>query len=80
MDEIGVRFSATPPFMKIIFLVISLFCFVHIYRDYLQIKHGYKTWFTGFAHFWHAPKYERHGMVVFFLVGSLFFYLALHTT
>ncbi|HZP55650.1 MAG TPA: hypothetical protein VFB03_02685 [Candidatus Saccharimonadales bacterium] len=64
--------------MKIIFTLISIFCFVHIYRDYLQIKNGYKTWFTGFAHILHAPKYEKHGMVVFFLLGILFLYLTIH--
>jgi hypothetical protein len=64
--------------MKIILLVISAFCFLHIYRDYLQIKYGYKTWFTKFGHVWDRPQYEKQGMVVFFFAGSLFLYLAFH--
>ena len=63
---------------KIIFIVLGLFCFLHIYRDYLQIKHGYKTWFTKFGHIWHAPQHEKKGMVVFFTLGVIFFYLAFH--
>lgn len=57
---------------KVILIGISLFCLAHIIRDFLQIKYGYKfSWFTRFGHVWHAPKYEIHGIVVFFLAGSL---------
>ena len=63
-------------FMKIIFVIIAAFCFLHIYRDYLQIKHGYNTWFTKFGHIWHAPQHEKKGMVVFFLLGGLFLFIA----
>lgn len=60
-----------------ILLLLALFCFVHIYRDYKQIKYGYKTWFTRFGHIWHAPQHEVKGMIVFFLLGCLFLYLGM---
>jgi len=43
----------------------------------MQIKYGYsKNWFVSFGHIWHAPQYEKQGMVVFFLLGALFLFLA----
>lgn len=62
--------------MKVIYFLLAAFCFVHIYRDYLQIK-GVKNWFTQIGHFWNAPKYEKHGMVVFLILGLSFLYLGL---
>jgi hypothetical protein len=64
--------------MKIIFIILAVFCFLHIYRDYLQLKHGYNTWFTRFGHVLHAPQYEKKGMVVFLSAGLIFFYLAFY--
>jgi len=64
--------------MTVLFFILSAFCFLHIYRDYLQIKHGYNSWFTKFGHIWDAPKYEKHGMVVFFLLGLIFLYLGFY--
>jgi hypothetical protein len=64
---------------KIILILLAAFCFLHIIRDYMQIRYGYShSWFTNIGHIWHAPQYERQGMVVFFLAGCLFLYLALH--
>lgn len=62
--------------MKWIYLALSIFFFQHILRDYLQEK-GVKNWYTEFAHFWDAPKYNEGGMVVFLLLGILFLYLAI---
>lgn len=56
---------------------IALFCLIHIIRDVCQIKYGYTNWFTKFGHVWHAPQYEKHGVVVFALIGTLFVYLGL---
>jgi antibiotic biosynthesis monooxygenase (ABM) superfamily enzyme len=54
--------------MKYLLLVIVLFSILHIIRDIAQIKTGYNSWFTKFGHFWHAPQYEVHGIVVLSLV------------
>ena len=54
----------------------AAFCFAHIVRDYLQIK-GVKNWFTEFGHVWHAPQYEKHGMVVFAILGALSLWAAI---
>jgi hypothetical protein len=64
--------------MDLLLFILAAFCFLHVYRDYLQIKNGYKTWFTRIGHIWHAPQYEKQGMAVFFLAGCLFTYLAFH--
>lgn len=56
--------------IKILLFTFAIFCFVHIYRDYLQIK-GVKNWFTQIGHYWNAPKYEKHGMAIFFILGIL---------
>jgi hypothetical protein len=63
---------------KVIFIILAIFCYQHLIRDYLQDR-GVKDWYTTFAH----PKFipdtplNNHiGMVVFFLLGSLFLYLA----
>ncbi|MEX2008379.1 MAG: hypothetical protein WD850_02750 [Candidatus Spechtbacterales bacterium] len=56
--------------LKLLLFVLAAFCFVHIYRDYLQLK-GVKNWFTQVGHVWDAPQYEKHGMVVVALLGSL---------
>ena len=66
--------------MKILLIIFGLFCFLHIYRDYLQIKHGYNTWFTKFGHVWHAPQHEKKGMVVFFTVGVISLFLAFYAS
>jgi len=46
-----------------IFGVLSAFFTAHSYRDYLHGKGIKDTLFTRFAHFWDAPKYEKHGMI-----------------
>lgn len=60
-----------------IFGILTAYCLIHIYRDYLQIKYGYNTWFTRVGHVWHAPQYEKHGMVVFAILAAVFGVLAL---
>lgn len=79
----GVRVSLAPPLLpemntqKIIFIILGLFFFLHIARDYLQIKYGYsKDWFVSFGHVWHAPQYEKQGMVVCLVLGCFFIFLA----
>lgn len=62
--------------LQVVYILIAAFCFLHIYRDYLQIKNGYNTWFTKFGHVWHRPQYEKHGIVVFLALGCLFIFLA----
>jgi uncharacterized membrane protein len=59
-----------------IFGVLAAFFFLHIYRDYLQIK-GVKNVFTEFGHVWDAPQYEKHGMVVAAVLGIIFAVLAI---
>lgn len=61
---------------RIIFAALAVFCFLHIYRDYLQIK-GVWNWFTKTGHVWDAPQYEKHGMVVAAVLGIIFSYLAI---
>lgn len=63
--------------MRWVLIGLAAFCFLHIYRDIMQIKYGYKTRLTKFGHFWHAPKYEVHGIVVFTLIGLICAYLAI---
>lgn len=88
MDEIGVRFSATPPLLedakmniaKIIFLILGLFCLQHLLRDYLQDK-GVRNWYTTRGHSWmkfisDTPRNNHIGMAVFFVLGIFFLYLA----
>ena len=62
--------------MKHVYLFLAILSFLHVARDYLQIK-GVKNWFTQIGHFWDAPQYEIHGMVVFSILGVLFLYLFL---
>ena len=59
-----------------IFGTLAAFCFLHIYRDYLQIK-GKWNWFTKTGHVWDAPRYEKHGMVIAAVLGILFAVLAI---
>ena len=59
--------------MKLMLLAVSIFSFLHIIRDWLQIK-GVKNWFTGVGHVWDAPKYEVHGMIIFALIGAISLY------
>lgn len=60
-----------------IYGALAIFCLIHIYRDYLQIQHGYNTWFTRVGHVWNAPQYEKHGMVVFAILAVVFGFLAI---
>jgi hypothetical protein len=67
---------------KIIFIVLAIFCFQHLLRDYLQDK-GVKNWYTTEGHNWmrFIPDTTRNnhiGMVIFFLLGCFFLYLAFH--
>lgn len=62
--------------LKILLLSLAVFCFIHIVRDYLQIK-GVKNWFTQIGHVWNAPKYEKHGIVILTLIGLLSLYFGL---
>lgn len=65
--------------LRVALIGLALFCYLHILRDYLQIKYGYEhSWLTRLGHVWEAPKYERHGMVVFFIVGTTCLYWAAH--
>jgi len=57
-------------------IVIAIFCLVHIFRDYLQIK-GVKNWFTTFGHFWDAPKLEAPIAAILGIIGILCLYFAL---
>jgi formate hydrogenlyase subunit 3/multisubunit Na+/H+ antiporter MnhD subunit len=61
--------------MKILLIGIAIFCAVHIYRDYLQIK-GVKNWFTQFGHFWDVPKLEAPIAVIIGIVGLICLYFA----
>ena len=61
----------------LIYGLLAAFSFLHIYRDYQQIKYGYNhSWFTRVGHVWNAPKYEKPGMVVFAGLGIIFLVLA----
>ncbi len=62
--------------MKILLILLAAFCIVHIIRDHLQIK-GVKNKFTEFGHFWDAPKYEKHGMVILGAIGLICLYFAI---
>ena len=64
--------------LKVGLFLLSTLCFLHIIRDFLQIKNGYNTWFTKVGHFWHAPQYEMHGVVIFFFLGLTFLYIGLN--
>lgn len=59
-----------------VFGALAVFCFLHVYRDYLQMK-GAWNWFTKFGHVWDAPQYEKHGMVVAAVLGGIFVALAI---
>ena len=59
-----------------IYGALATFCFLHIYRDYLQIR-GVKNLFTEFGHIWDAPQYEKHGMVVAAVLWAVFAVLAI---
>jgi len=63
--------------MRVAFICISVFCFVHILRDVLQIKYGYKHWFLRVGHVWHSPEHEIHGIIVCAILGGIFLYLGL---
>lgn len=56
--------------MKILLISIIIFCILHIIRDYLQIK-GVKNAFTQVGHFWDAPEYEMHGIVVLSVIALI---------
>ncbi|OGM11291.1 hypothetical protein A2V80_00310 [Candidatus Woesebacteria bacterium RBG_16_39_8b] len=54
---------------------IAGFCFLHIVRDYLQLR-GVKNWFTEVGHFWNAPKYNVYGMAILSILGLVCLYFA----
>ena len=67
---------------KIIFIILAIFCYQHLIRDYLQDR-GVKDWYTTEGHSWlkFIPDTRRNnhiGMVVFFILGGMFLYLAFH--
>ena len=62
--------------VRLFFLAIAIFCFVHIARDILQLR-GIKNWFTQLGHFFDAPKYEKHGMIILGIIGFVCLWLAL---
>ena len=66
--------------MRKFLIGLSIFCFLHILRDFLQLL-GIHHWFTEVAHVWHAPQYEIHGIIFFLIVGltSLYFALRPHS-
>ena len=57
---------------------LSAFFTAHSYRDYLHMKGIKDTLFTRFAHFWDAPKYEKHGMFASGILAVTFFVLAIN--
>jgi len=66
--------------LKVIYIILNLFCFDHLMRDHLQDK-GIKNWYTTYGHSWFSfipdtPRNNHIGMVIFFLLGILFLYLA----
>jgi len=68
--------------LKAIFIILAVFCYQHLIRDYLQDR-GVKNWYTTFGHsefeFIPDTSLDNHiGMIIFFLLGCLFLYLALH--
>lgn len=63
--------------MKVALWILAVFFILHAVRDVLQIKYGYKNWFLRVGHVWHAPQYEKHGIVVSVILGILCFWLAL---
>lgn len=63
--------------MKLILLTGAVFCLLHAFRDYLQIK-GVKNWFTQVGHVWDAPQYEKHSIVVFTILGGILLYFLLN--
>ena len=56
-----------------IFGALSAFFTAHAYRDYLHLKGIKDTLFTRVAHFWDAPQYEIHGIVVCSILAMFFF-------
>ena len=62
--------------MKVLFLIISLLCFLHAFRDMLQIK-GTKNWFTEFGHVWDKPEWEKYSVVFFLILGVALLLLAM---
>lgn len=64
---------------KILFILLAIFFFQHLVRDYLQDK-GVKNWYTTFGHstslIKDTPLNNHIGMVIFFLLGCVFLYLA----
>jgi uncharacterized membrane protein len=63
--------------MKILLIIVALFCFIHIIRDYLQIK-GVKNWFTQVGHFWDAPKLEAPIAITLGIIGLICVYFIFH--
>ncbi len=62
--------------MRYIFILLSLFFFLHILRNYLRIT-GVNNWFTQVGHVWNSPQLEIPGIIFNLLLGVLFLYLAL---
>ena len=65
---------------KIILILLALFCYQHLIRDYLQDK-GIKNWYTTFGHLTFikdTPLNNHIGMAALVVAGTLFLYLALH--
>jgi len=66
---------------EIIYILFAVFFFQHLIRDHLQDE-GVKDWYTTFLHPKFIPdtRLNNHiGMVIFFLLGCLFTYLAFRT-
>lgn len=66
--------------LKIAFILLGVFCYQHLIRDYLQDR-GVRNWYTTFGHlsFINDTPINNHiGMVVLGLLGTEFFYLAFH--
>ena len=62
--------------MKYFTELLAILCFLHAFRDYLQIK-GVKNWFTEFGHVWNKPEWEKYSIVFFLLLGVFFLFLSL---
>lgn len=66
---------------KIIFIILAVFFYQHLIRDYLQDR-GIKNWYTTFGHpTWilDSPLNNHIGMAIFFALGSTFLYFAFRT-
>jgi hypothetical protein len=70
--------------IRIIYLLIGVYCLQHLVRDYQQ-DHHVQDWYTTFGHSWlrSVPDTRLNndiGMFAFFFLGCLFLFLAFRKT